>query len=156
MSDFGSGIVVCLAKFSEHLREHGPYSELVIREFADIDEAEREQLRAKAERHPRGDAALTLARLDVLDVIARFRGREAAISEAIHLWMNGASDHFYGLDESAPEPLRELADLTLRIGHGYAEEVWTIETIDRIRELWRLSCLAIDERLGVEADWGEW
>jgi len=32
----------------------------------------------------------------------------------------------------------------------------TIEHVDRIRELWRLSCLAVDERLGVEADWGEW
>lgn len=30
----------------------------------------------------------------------------------------------------------------------------TIEHVDRIRELWRLSCLAVDERLGVEADWG--
>lgn len=31
-----------------------------------------------------------------------------------------------------------------------------MSTRDRIRELWRLSCLAVDERLGVEADWGEW
>lgn len=159
VSEFGSGLVVCLAKFSEHLMRHGPYDEQMVREYVDwlkTSESAKNAVRAEAELHPRGDSAQRLGRIDVLEILARHGDPAAAISRAIHLWMNGASDHFLDLDERAPEPLRELAALTLRIGHGFTGETWTIETVDRIRELWKESCLALDEMLGIESDWGEW
>lgn len=143
-SEFGAGIVVCLAKFSEHLHEHGPYGEAAIRRYAKCSDID------------------NLTPTSALWVIEHFRraggdSKEAAISEAIEGWMNSASDHFYDLDEDkAPEPLKKLADLTLRIGHGFTGETWTIETIDEIRDLWQQSCLAVDRLLGVEPDWGEW
>lgn len=156
-AEFGAGIVVCLAKFSEHLHEHGPYSERAIREFASWSDAEHARRAAEAEKFPLGDSAAKLLRMSLYEGSADRGGREAAISDAIGMWMNAASDHFYELDqEKAPKPLRELADLTLRIGHGFTEETWTIETMDRIRELWRDSCLAVDRMLGVEPDWGKW
>ncbi len=157
MSDFGAGVVVCLAKFSEHLHEHGPYSENVIREYARWDDDARERAEAEALRFPRGDAVQKLRRMAAMEVGAKYGGRDSAISRAIQMWMNGASDHFYDLDrDRAPAPLIELADLTLDIGHGFTGATWTIATVDRVRDLWRQSCLAVDRALGTEPDWGEW
>jgi hypothetical protein len=157
VSEFGKGIVVCLAKFSEHLHEHGPYSERSIREYAKTTDAQRTKMVEEAGKFPRGDSAQTLSRLSVFDISAEVRGgREEAISSAIEMWMNAASDHFYDLDDRAPPPLRKLADLALRIGHGFTGETWTLETVDEIRDLWRESCLAVDQLLGVEPDWGKW
>ena len=55
-----------------------------------------------------------------------------------------------------PPVLCELADLCLRIGHGFTGERWTWDTVQTIERLWRESCLAIDAKLGVETDWGQW
>lgn len=146
VSEFGSGIVVCLAKFSEHLRD-SQYQRILTRNWwAELDEEKRQQQRAEAARYPIGDAARRL--LDVRD--------DFDLSGSIELWMNGASDHFYDLAPNAPDPLKELAALTLRIGHGFTGETWTMGHVERIRELWQASCLAVDAMLGVEADWGSW
>ena len=109
-SEFGAGIVVCLAKFSEHFNDRRIYD-------------------------PR----------NAMD-----------ISELVWLWLNAASDHFYDLDERAPEPLKALAAVTLEIGHGHGSQKLTLEHVDKVRELWRESCLAVDQMLGVESDWGEY
>lgn len=151
-SEFGAGIVVCLAKFSEHLHEHGPFSERAIREFARWTPEERRRCQAEARRYPRGDSAAKLRRMDVADRAGR--SREESLSHMIHMWLNAASDHFYDLDDRAPAPLRELAALTLSIGHGFEDELYGIDVVDRIRDLWRASCEAIDRELGVEPDWG--
>lgn len=148
-SEFGSGIVVCLAKFSEHLAGHGDSSmqnERLIRKVA----------KAKNLKEVRAlDGYVSMYEFDKPGVLFE-EAREQSVSHSIEIWMNAASDHFYDLDEKAPEPLRELAALTLRIGHGFTGEVWTVETIDEIRELWKQSCIAVDAMLGVESDWGEW
>jgi hypothetical protein len=125
-SEYGAGIVVCLAKFTEHLwtREPGSAGEL-----SDL---------SRAIMRP-GD---TKAKL---------------YSHEVERWANGASDHFYDLDERAPEPLKELASLTLRMGHGFTGETWTADDMGRVRALWKESCLAVDEMLGIEdPDWGRW
>lgn len=121
-SEFGAGIVVCLAKFSEHLW------------------SPRDPSRARETPLPhtqREDPAMVL-------------------SDEIEMWANGASDHFYDLDERAPKPLKELAALTLQMGHSFTGKQWTNADMERVRELWRESCLAVDAMLEVEADWGKW
>ncbi|HTZ63498.1 MAG TPA: hypothetical protein VMB51_05285 [Solirubrobacteraceae bacterium] len=154
-SEFGAGIVVCLAKFSEHLHEHGPYSERQIREFADWTPQERGRCEAEALRYPVGDAAQKLARMASAERM-REGDRVKALSAMIEMWMNGASDHLIDLDEKAPEPLKELAELALRIGHGFTGETWTMEHVKRIRELWKAASVAVDRMLGIEPDWGQW
>jgi hypothetical protein len=153
-SEFGRGVVVCLAKFSEHLWEGGVYTERLIREYAGWTDAERARCQAEAQRFPRGDAAQKLGRMYLAEI--GHRDRELNLSRLIVMWMHGACDHFYDLDDDkAPAPLRELAALTIRIGRGFiVTEPWTLETVERIRELWRESCLALDRQLGVEPDWG--
>lgn len=136
MSEFGSGIAVCLAKFSEHLWN-----------------------RTDPGMNPQDDRLKWS-----IDFERKYRPDESeeqhearAHSELLHLWANAASDHFYDLDrDKAPAPLVELADLTLEIGHGFGDRIWTSSDYRRIRELWKQSCLALDEMLGVAAEWGEY
>src|SRR5262252_964423 len=151
MSEFGKGIVVCLCKFSEHLVEHGPFSERMIREYADWTPEQRQRDMVEAGTHRFGDSAQRLARMASAEAMGggdKVRG----ISRMIEMWMNGASDHFYELDEMAPPALRQLGSLCLEIGHGYTDRTWTLEHVREIRRLWQLACLEVDRMLGIEAD----
>src|ERR1044072_4426996 len=105
---------------------------------------------------PYGDAADKLRRVHMYDISLKSHGtKEKVVSSYIELWANAASDHFYDLDRNlARPPLCELADLTLKMGHGFTDTVWTVEDMDRVRELWKESCLALDLRLGTIPDWG--
>ena len=43
------------------------------------------------------------------------------------------------------------------MGHGHSDRVWTIADVERVRELWKQSALAIDDdMLKVANDWGKW
>ena len=154
-SEFGSGIVVCLAKFSEHLSNH--MYERVSRAiwWSEASEEKREAQRKEANIYPHGDAAQRIR--DAESALRVGETPEQAISESIMMWMNGASDHMYGVDRDvAPPALVALADLTLAVGHGFTEIVWTKETVEKIRQLWQDACLEVDALLGVKADWGQW
>lgn len=159
-SEFGAGVVVCLAKFSEHLWGGPAFSERTLHAYVRWQEATPERRAAwqqEAARYPTGDAAEFMRQIGVAKVSEVVRGTpERVISHVIEMWMNGASDHFYDLDrERAPQPLVELADLTLTIGHGFTGQTWTMEHVEWIRELWKDSCMALDQLLGTHPEWGE-
>jgi len=153
-SEFGRGVVVCLAKFSEHLMDRHAMRIGYVQRWRGMDAGQRDRERAEAARFPTGDAA------ERLKVAARSLDYDDPVSEAIERWANAASDHFYVIDDLAPGPLRELADLTLRMGHGFrldGSPPWTWEDWQRVRALWRDACIAVDRQLGVaEPDWGSW
>lgn len=162
-SDFGAGVVVCLAKFSEHLSgASSPYDERMIylynRWINELTPEQRVKMQEQAKLYPTGDAARDLQVIASAARSAEIRGSaEAALSNLVEMWMNAASDHFYDLDRRrAPDVLIELADLCLLIGHGFTGKTWTMEHVDRIRELWRASCIAVDKQLGVKPDWGSY
>jgi len=156
-SEFGAGLVVCLAKFSEHLRNHSAEAVMYLHQWDTLDETQREARRNEAQRSPRGDAAVFLTRIDYYLTSQFFTTPETRLSEALWSWANGASDHFYDLDrKKAPPSLRKLADFTLTMGHGFGGETWTWEHWEEILKLWRQACLALDRRLGTTPDWGEW
>lgn len=118
-SEFGRGVVVCLAKFSEHMSDD-------------------------------------MARA-VTEAIAGKPTLPISLSSTIELWANGASDHFYELDRKMAGPrLIQLADLMLRIGHGFTGEKWGPPTWRQIHTLWQEACLEVDTKLGVDAEWGTW
>lgn len=171
-SEFGAGLVVCLAKFSEHLwhdRERDIYTYARWMKKTDAEQLREAQ---EAEKYPHGDSA------ERLRVIRHFkhdeegfycyptlaRGcstpQEYAISQAIAMWANAAGDHFFDLDtERAPEPLRELADLMIRMRNTHLTgepRPWTVDDLDRVRELWRDSCIALDQMLGSVPNWGSY
>ena len=148
-SEFGRGVVVCLAKFSEHLENDRATRIIRAHRWEQMPERERERYRASATEHPFGDGGQMVRATEIIALAG-------GLSAAIEMWANGASDHFYDLDERAHTPLKELASLTLEVGHGFTGKTWTFSTWERIRELWRESCVAVDQALGVEPDWGQW
>ena len=161
MTEFGSGVVVPLAKFSEHLQNESENRVWSAIRWTKMSEDEKSKTRQEATIYPRGDAARQLS--DVTVVLGSVESslgwtEEKAISQWIVVWMNGASDHFYDLDrEKAPQSLIELADLCLEIGHGFDHgKTWDESTMKQIRDLWKKSCLEVDKLLDVNGDWGEW
>ena len=149
-SEFGAGIVVCLAKFSEHLSNDWARRIARFQWWSELDDAQRDRKRVEATKYPRGDIARWLLDVEIGNIME-------GLSHLIELWANGASDHFYELDDRAPAPLKELAAFTLKIGHGFSGEEWTWDDWQTIWRLWEESCLAVDRQLGVEEpDWGEW
>jgi hypothetical protein len=151
-SEFGAGVIVCLAKFSGHLENDWYRRCRNAERWRTMSEDARKTIAAESKTHPYGDSARIVA-----DVIVGFDRDDCGLSHSIELWMNAASDHFYDLDrERAPQPLRDLAGLTLKIGHGFTGEKWTWQTVEEIERLWRESCLAIDAQIGTKADWGQW
>lgn len=150
-SEFGAGVVVCLAKFSEHLQDgvfHRSVLQLIWFKNGKI---KRNELNSEAEFKLSFMETYENKYWSSSDI-------DQAISDSMSMWMNAASDHFYDLDrDNAPECLCQLADLTLEIGHGFVRDaVYGEEEYERIRELWKESCLALDEKLGVTPDWGHW
>lgn len=154
-SEFGAGVVVCLAKFSEHLWNDHVDRIRDAERWSKMDADAKARERGEAAAYPSGDAAKRMMNVEMAEHV--YDGADKAISRLIEMWMNGASDHFYDLDrEKAPPTLIELADLTLRIGHGFTGETWTMDHFQEIRDLWRRACLEVDALLNVKADWGEW
>lgn len=145
-SKFGAGVVVCLAKFSEHM--WCPAAKRVRDLLPDSRPTDHTKRAVEFEeefvaKYPQYKDETTAA--------------QRALSREIEMWMNGASDHFYDLDrERAPQALCDLADFTLDIGHGFKNTQWTKADWYRVHELWREACIAVDRQLGTEPDWGEY
>jgi hypothetical protein len=151
-SEFGKGVVVCLAKFSEHLNDRWYEWAKHAAQWSLLSKADREHHLEEAKKFQHGDSARLVSSVALYLDTADF-----GLSHNIEMWMNGASDHFYDLDRTkAPKPLCELAALCLRIGHGFTGEKWDWKTVEKILQLWQDSCLAVDKKLGVESDWGQW
>jgi hypothetical protein len=164
---FGSGLVVCLAKFSEHLENSFvPVNEHVLQNYVRwtrMNEQERERVQQSALTHPHGDDARFLESI-WLWISSLNQSPEEIIHHLIEMWMHAASDHFYDLDrDRAPACLVELADLALDMGHGFEcqqkdakRRLWTMVDVERLRSLWQQSCLELDNRLGcTDAEWGD-
>ena len=148
MSEFGSGVVVCLVKFSEHIGStEANYIGKAIR-WINAEPMEREKLMEETDH----EWQLVLG----LDELAK--SSEEMLDGLIIVWASGAKDHFYDLDrETAPESLIELADLVFELGtlsvdgDFRGEEEWL-----RTLALWSAAAMDLDERLGLQPEWGEW
>jgi hypothetical protein len=150
-SQFGAGVVVCLAKFSEHLWTEAERraTELVLLLDGKIT---RDRLSTQA--------AADLSRAEGGYPFCQ-PGQDpltAAAEDAVHMWASGAGDHFFDLDEDrAPQPLKDLADLVIRMRNTHLDSGWTLADggFERVRELWQESCMALDRMLGTTPNWGD-
>lgn len=144
MTEFGSGLVVPLVKFTEHV-VHGPWLkevELAI-QWQKMTPVEREKIQ---EGEP-DRWELILRRIDQDDI-------EVVIAEYMCIWANGASDHLFEIEQSmAPQSLLDLFQIVKEL--RYMERAGNADDWAEIRRLWRQSALDLDEYLGVEADWGD-
>jgi hypothetical protein len=155
-SEYGAGVVICLVKFSEHLRDPMHERVMAAGRWKCMDSRAREKALAEAARHPHGDSARHYALIPRM--IEIYDDEDRYLSSTIEVWANAASDHFGDLDyEKAPQSLCDLASLMLRMGHGFTGQRWTWDDYERVRDLWKQACLDVDRRLGVaRPDWGEW
>lgn len=152
-SEFGAGVVVCLAKFSEHLwgRQEERISDLLrAKKHGDVsDQAQRDidfyvSFHADHPEYARGHEPI-----------------DWAIHQAIWMWMNAAGDHMFDLDrEKAPPELCALADAAIRLRNDWGpngkSQFFTEADYAAIRPLWQAACLALDRQIGTDPDWGEW
>lgn len=171
-SEFGAGLVVCLAKFSEHLWTDRDRAVYTYSRWLKMDEGARDRERAEAAKFPTGDAANRMRTVEGFrfDEEGFYRypslaagcstPEEYALSRAIHMWANAAGDHFFDLDEQrAPQSLRDLADLVIQMRNTHLTDephAWTMDDLSRVRELWRQACIDLDRALGTVPNWGEY
>lgn len=160
MSEFGSGVVVCLVKFSEHLNNSMFERASVALWYLHASNDRREADMIEAARYPRGDAARRQGLINSV-VLGREELTDEMAVSAFTLWANGASDHFYDLQRDvAPQKLCELADFMLDLGHGDGlMGSWPLsaqETYDNIWRLWKEATLETDKAYTATPDWGEW
>lgn len=149
MSEFGSGVVVCLVKLSEHMGDI--YTRHIERgiKWHKATPFEREEMLRKDDH----DWQLVLA----LDEAAP--STERMLNDLIRRWAHGAGGHLAELDQQkSPDSLKKLAELLWELRYDardeseYAgEEEWL-----RILALWSEAAMDLDERLGVRCDWGSW
>lgn len=158
-SEFGAGLVICLVKFAEHLVGWHQYERIrFANRWLGMDESERDQKRAEAEKYPYGDTVRCYGEFLNGRMLEIYETPEQMLSSYITLWANGASDHFYDVDrERAPESLVKLADLMLEMGHEVREKIYTMDDLAEAENLYRQAAFDLDKALGVEApDWGEY
>lgn len=149
MSEFGSGIVVPLVKFAEHMDGHWTKQVLEALAWQDMEPIEREPLvKAVLEGRDTRWAAVVAytAKMDI----------EWVVHDAITLWCYRSFDHLAGLDKKkCPEKLAELRAVLYRMRIGldgpYTGDDWT-----RINRVYRDAALEIDrDLLQVRSDWGD-
>ncbi len=167
-SEFGKGLVVCLAKFYQHFA-----LEMLNRIYfykQCLKKSEEEQEKIRSENPP---ANLNYGRDKNKDfdywmreTVPTCGGIEEAMSERITLWANGASDHLYEIE--APEGkewsrirkiIKELKEKGLNMGHSdglMSRRRYYLEDVNELRDLTEKALLTVDKKLGLKPDWGQW
>ena len=93
-----------------------------------------------------------------------FGGKGGAMSHAVHMHMNGASDHLYeitvpeGIKQSAiGEKVEELKTKGLKMGHGFERDNFTEKEMLDLYDLAEEIAILIDVKLlGINAEVGIW
>ena len=125
-SEFGKGLVICLVKFAEHWERL-------------IDDVRRYK------------------------ELAKERPDLYSESSAVEIAMNGAGDHLYDIE--VPESMKgteiesmveELQDKGLKMRLSMQGERYVFEDAAALFQLARDISLAIDKRLGLDAEIGKW
>jgi len=167
-SEFGKGLVVCLAKFMEHF-SNDQMTQLSHRVFC-LKKPKDEQEKILSGNPP---SNLNYGR-DVTEDFIFFINKmvpiwgsvEATVSHDVSMWASGASDHLYEIKAPKGEEwkevrkiIKELQDKGLDMGHGrglMGGKTYTIDDLNELRDLTKKALLLIDEKLGLKPDWGEY
>lgn len=167
-SEFGKGLVVCLAKFMEHF-SNGQMTQLSHRVFLSKKPKDEQEEILSGNPHPNLDYGKDKTEdfiFFINKMVPIWGSAEATISHDVTLWANGASDHLCeikvpkGKDwKEIRKIVKELQDKGLDMGHGRGlidGKTYTIDDINELGDLTRKALLLIDEKLGLKPDWGEW
>ena len=166
-SEFGRGLVVCLAKFYQHFSND---SIARIKSFVNFSKRpENEQEKIISDNPP---PSLQYGSINqefkwwLTQTVPIYGSKEDAISSNIVTWANGASDHLYEI--KAPKGkewkemrkiVKELQEKGLDMGHGnglMGKAKYTYDDIISLQNLTEKALLLVDEILGLKPDWGTW
>ena len=147
-SEFGSGVIVPLVKFSEHVGDSNAIRIERVIKWINADPMEREKIMDNPD--PEWQAMLAMDE--------RAPSSERMLNDLISMWAYAASDHLQDIDrDKAPESLSKLAELMWEMrslsidGKLRGEEDWL-----HVLALWSEAAMDLDEMIGVRPDWGEW
>lgn len=166
-SDFGKGLVVCLAKFMEHFAGD-QMRQLSHRVFL----LKKPKYQQKIILSGNPPPSLNYGKDKTEDfiffinkMVPIWGSIKATISHDVTLWANGASDHLYEIEtpkgknwEAIRKIVKELQDKGLEMGHGrglMGGKIYTVDDIYELGDLTRKALLLIDKKLGLKPDWGE-
>lgn len=138
-SEFGKGLVICLVKFAEHCLMWQSFKENY------------KQMREKN-------------KLEIS--LEKLQGKEGMFSEseAVKLFLSGASDHLYEIEvpkqwknTKIAKKVKELQDFGLHIGHSFGyDEKYSEKDVFKAQDLCREIALLIDKKIGLDSDIGQW
>ena len=145
MSEFGSGVVIPLVKFTRHLNDHNASQLKLALRWAEIDPSDR--LAIIEQGAPEFAAIIAITeRMDVDELIAMWG----------MIWANGASDHLIDLDlKRSPESLKDLRAMLLELRYAGPDNKFDETQWRAILSLWKESAMDIDDILGTQGDWGD-
>jgi hypothetical protein len=152
-SEFGKGLVVNLVKFSEHLHHEGRLHQIMAVDRWIKNGIKEEGISSDSE------SINQFKRIE----LRVYNEPNKALAHLIEMWANGASDHLFDIQVPkgwrnlvVAKRIRELRDLGLKMGHGFTDTLWTADDIHKLQRLVEQISLAIDKKLGLKGDWGQW
>lgn len=167
-SEFGKGLVVCLAKFSEHFAEKSLRNIYFYKRCSEKSEEDQQKIRSE---NPPGNLDYGRDLNKGFDfwmskMVPIHGSIKATISSDITLWANGASDHLYEIEVPGGKTwdkiraiVIELKDKGLDMGHGrglMGGKRYTLLDVTELQNLTMKLLLLIDKKLGLKPDWGKW
>jgi len=167
-SEFGKGLVVCLAKFYQHFANQTLKDAYFCDQMMGLPEEDRKKV-ISDNPPPRLDYGIDTNsnfRFFYTKEIPIWGSAKNVISHRITLWANGASDHLYeigvpkGKDwDKIRNIVEKLQNIGLDMGHGsglMGTTIYTLKDVDYLKKLTEKLLLLIDMKIGLKADWGEW
>ncbi len=168
-SEFGTGLAVCLAKFSEHFS-----NDQIMRIYNNaylLKKSKKDQDSILSGSPPPGlDYGKDMTNEFIFfmkKTVLIYKGSiERAMSSAITLWANGASDHLYDIETPPSNKWGEVRGIVeilkekgLDMGHGsglMGRKIYTVEDLGELIKLTKKALLLIDKAIGLKPDWGKW
>ena len=166
-SEFGKGLVYCLALWTSHLNNEFATNLGKIHFLAKQTKKDRDIIispNPPPNKNYGKDMEYAIFWWQKLRPI--YLTTEEAFSSQIELWANGASDHLYEMyvpkrlkGTELDKKVEELKHMGLSMGHGFAKDkVWTYDDFVHLNKLTGEIAKLIDKELGVDvikAQWGE-
>jgi hypothetical protein len=162
-SEFGKGLCICLVKFAEHFERDMSLStyDKWMKETPENQKAMLSQSPPDALNY--GVPFMQDLKCFVETAEKIYEGDyKKCLSNRIEMIMNAASDHLYYI-EVPKEPFWSeigfMVDLlrtkALSMGHGFTGQVWTMADLAEVEQMTRDVAIAIDKRLYLQAEEGE-
>ena len=167
-SEFGKGLVVCLAKFMEHFGNETLHRANFCRQISNMSKENQNKVMSDnpPSSHNYGKELNEYFKFWKTKLVPIVGSIKAQTSHDLTLWANGASDHLYEIEVPKGKEwneirriTKELKDKGLDMGHGSGltgRRIYELKDLYELKKLTKKALILIDEKLGLKPDWGEY